>query len=135
MAEEVEHSAVVALRRLSHPERDGRVIPERGGRAVVEDDQVSELIRHLSEIVAFIERRTAEPRDDGAAQRPTESVAPADLVPAAPTPQDDDTGKVTISLRFDTQMLACVDAAARRQGVTRTAWLQIAASERLENRR
>jgi hypothetical protein len=52
-----------------------------------------------------------------------------------PTLQDDDTGIATISLRFDTQMLARIDAAARRQGVSRTAWLHIAASKLLEDRR
>jgi hypothetical protein len=73
------HSAVIALRRLPHPERDGGV--------VVEDQPVSEPVKHLShperdgdgrrfnipavrrlaldmpelmeEVVAFIERRTA----------------------------------------------------------------------------
>jgi hypothetical protein len=76
------------------------------------EDELSELFKRLShdmpelmeEVVAFIERRTAElsERDDGAAPRLTESVAPAALVQAAPTPQDDDTGIATISLRFDT---------------------------------
>ena len=51
------------------------------------------------------------------------------------TLQDDDTGTVTISLRFDTDMLARVDAAARKRGISRTAWLHIAASERVEGRR
>jgi hypothetical protein len=54
-------SAAVALRRLTHPERDGR-----DGAAVVASE-LSELIWLLSinrpemmeEIVAFIERRTA----------------------------------------------------------------------------
>jgi hypothetical protein len=127
-SEHVRHgSAVVALCRLTHRERDGRV--------VVEDDPVSELIKSLSEIVAFIERRTTEPnkRNDGAAPKRTESVAPAALVPF--TLQDDDTGTVTISLRFDTDMLARVDAAARKRGISRTAWLHIAASERVEGRR
>ena len=122
-------SAAVALRRLAHPGRDGGV--------VVEDAPASEPIRRLEEAVAFIERRTAElnERDDGAAPRPTESVAPAVLVRATPTLQDDDTGTATISLRFDTQVLARIDAAARRHGVSRTAWLHIAASKLLEDRR
>jgi hypothetical protein len=83
----------------------------------------------MEEVVAFIERRTAE-LEEGAVPRPTESAAP--LVP--PKLQDDDTGTATISLRFDTQMLARVDAAARRLGISRTAWLHIAAGERLEGR-
>jgi hypothetical protein len=70
-------SAAVTLRR-SHPGRDGGVVvgddpvsepinPDRGGGAVG-DDPISPLLRRLSidmpelmeEVVAFIERRTAE---------------------------------------------------------------------------
>jgi hypothetical protein len=87
----------------------------------------------MEEIVAFIERRTAElnEREDGAAPRPTESVVPATLVRATPTLQDD-TGIATISLRFDTQVLARIDAAAQRQGISRTAWLHATASKAFE---
>jgi hypothetical protein len=107
-------------------------------RVVVGDDPISPLLRRLSidmpelmeEVVAFIERRTAElnEREDGAAPRPTESVAPAAL--ATPIPQDDDTGTATISLRFDTQVLARIDAAAQRLGISRTAWLHAASAWR-----
>ena len=144
-------SAAVALRRLAHPGRDGAVVveddpvsePINPERVVVRDDPISPLLRRLSiempelmgEVVAFIERRIVELRDGGAAPRPTESVAPAALVPATPTPQDDDTGTATISLRFDTQVLARIDATAKQQGISRTAWLHVAASERLEGRR
>ena len=149
-------SAAVALRRLAHPERDGGVVledapvsepinPERGGGVAVGDDPISPLLRRLSinmpelmeEVVAFIERRIAELNEgeDGAAPRPTESVVSAALVRATPTLQDDDTGKATISLRFDTQILARIDAAAQRLGISRTAWLPVAAGERLEGRR
>jgi hypothetical protein len=127
-------SAAVALRRLAHPGRDGPVIAE-----------LSQLIRRLAldmpelleEIVTLVERRTAEPNetDAGAAPKPTESVAPAALVQPTPTPQDDDTGTATISLRFDTQMLAHIDADAKRLGISRTAWVHVAAGERLEGRR
>jgi hypothetical protein len=145
-------SAAVALRRLAHPGRDGSAVveepasepinPERGGGVVAGDDPISPLLRRLSidmpelmeEVVAFIERRTAElnEREDGAAPRPTESVVPAALVRATPTLQDDDTGIATISLRFDTQVLARIDAAAQRQGISRTAWLHAAASKAFE---
>ena len=141
-------SAAIALRRLAHPGRDGAVVMEddpvsEPERVVVGDDPISPLLRRLSidmpelmeEVVAFIERRIVELRDGGAAPRPTESVAPAALVPATPTPQDDDTGTATISLRFDTQVLARIDATAKQQGISRTAWLHVAASERLEGRR
>jgi hypothetical protein len=146
----VKHSAVVALRRLTHPERDGvlgaehdpatkPINPERG--IVAGDDPISPLIRRLSlvmpklmeEVVAFLERRTAELNgDDSAAPRPPESIAPADLVPAAPTPQDDDAAKTAITLLFDTRVLARIDADAKRLGIGRTAWLHVAAGDRLE---
>jgi len=147
-------SAAVALRRLAHSGRDGAVVveddpvsepinPERGGGAVG-DDPISPLLRRLSiempklmeEVVAFIERRTAElnERAGGAAPRPIESVVPAALVRATPTLQDDDTGIATISLRFDTQVLARIDAAAKRLGISRTAWLHLAAGERLDGK-
>jgi len=144
-------SAAVALRRLAHPGRDGAVVvgddpvsepinSERDGGVVVEGDPISPLLRRLSrdmpklmeEVVAFIERRAAELNDDDAAPRATESVAPAALVRATPTLQDDDTGIATINLRFDTQVLARIDAAAKRLGISRTAWLHLAAGERLE---
>jgi hypothetical protein len=147
-------SAAIALRRLAHPGRDGAAVveddpvsepinPERGGGVVVEDDPISPLLKRLSiempelmgEVVAFIERRTAELNDDDAAPKPAESVVPAALVRPTPTLQDDDTGIATISLRFDTQMLARIDAAAKRLGISRTAWLHVAAGERLEGRR
>jgi hypothetical protein len=119
-------SAAIALRRLAHPGRDGGVVGE--------DDQLSEVTRRLSELLAVVEHRTAE-IDDRAGPRPTESVAPSVLVRATPTPQDDDTGTATISLRFDTQMLSRVDAAAKRLGISRTAWLHLAAGELLGDRR
>jgi len=141
-------SAAVALRRLAHPGRDGGAVvgdnpvsePINPERVVVGDDPISPLLRRLSidmpelmeEVVAFIERRTAELNDDDAAPRPTESVVPAALMQAIPTLQDDDIGIATISLRFDTQVLARIDAAAKRLGISRTAWLHLAAGELLE---
>ena len=71
-------------------------------------------------------------RDGGAAPRPTERVAPAALVRATPTLQDDDTGIATISLRLDTQVLARIDTAAKRLGINRTVWLHLAAGDLLE---
>jgi hypothetical protein len=56
-------------------------------------------------------------------------------VPAAPTLQDGDMGETAITLLFDTQVLARIDASAKRIGITRTAWLHVAAGERLEGRR
>jgi hypothetical protein len=116
-------SAAVALRRLSHPARDGR-----DAGAVVEDDQLSELAKRLSELLAVVEHRHVV--DHVTAPRPTESAAPA-----APVHADDDTGTATISLRVDTQILARIDAAAKRLEISRTAWLQLAAEGLLEGRR
>jgi hypothetical protein len=145
----IEHpgSAAIALRRLARPGRDGNAVveepvsepinPGRGGDVVVGDDPISPLIRRLSidmpelmeEVLAFIERRTTELND--AAPKLTEGVVPATLVQAAPAPQDDDTGIATINLRFDTQVLARIDADAKRLGISRTAWLHAAAGEHL----
>jgi hypothetical protein len=119
-----EHSAVVALHRLYLPKRDGCV--------VVEDNPVSELMRQA---VVFIERWNAEltEREDGA-PRPTGSVAPAALKQATPTLQDDDTSLVVISLCFDTQVVARIDGAAKRLGISRADWLRFAVGERLDRR-
>jgi hypothetical protein len=44
-------------------------------------------------------------------------------------------GKTTICLRFDARVVASIDADAKRMGITRIAWLHVAADERLEGRR
>ena len=44
---------------------------------------------------------------------------------------DADPGKAIVNMRFDAGMLARIDAAARRQGISRTAWLHVAASQAL----
>jgi hypothetical protein len=118
-----EHSDVVALHRLSHPERRG---------VIVEDNPVSELMGHA---LAFIERWNAELNGDGGtAPMPTESVVPAAPVRAAPAPQDGDTGQVVISLCFDMHVLTGIDAAAKRLGISRADWLHFAVGERLAGR-
>jgi hypothetical protein len=122
-------SAAVALRRLAHPRREGvqdapasePINPRRDDGVDDPASQISQLIGRLSvdvpelleEVVALIERRTAEldERDGGAA------------------------GKTTICLRFDARVLARIDADAKRMGITRIAWLHVAADERLEGRR
>jgi hypothetical protein len=40
--------------------------------------------------------------------------------------------KTVVNMRFDSDLLARVDAAAKRQGISRTAWLHVAASKALE---
>jgi hypothetical protein len=44
---------------------------------------------------------------------------------------DAEAAKVVVNLRFDAVLLAKVDAAAKRQGITRTAWLHRAAFDAL----
>jgi hypothetical protein len=139
-------SAAVALRRLAHPGRDGVVVGDAPASEPINperDDPLSPLIKRLSrdmpelmeEVVAFIERQTAELNgDDGAAPRSAESVAPAVLAPATPTPQAEGAGKTAITLLFDTQVLARIDADAKRVGISRAAWLHVAADERLNAR-
>jgi hypothetical protein len=46
--------------------------------------------------------------------------------------QDDCAGKTVVNMRFDARLLARIDAAARQQGISRTAWLHVAASKALE---
>jgi hypothetical protein len=150
----VKHSAVVALRRLSHPGRDGVAVDDapasepislgQGGGAI-EGDPISPLIRRLSrdmpelleEIVALVERRTAELNGDqgGPSLRQRESMAPTALVCATPTPQTGAASKTAITLLFDTRVLALIDADAKRLGIGRTAWLHLAAGEWLDGRR
>ena len=51
----------------------------------------------------------------------------------APAPlQDDEAGKTTVNMRFDTGLLRRIDRAAKSQGISRTAWLHVAASKALE---
>jgi hypothetical protein len=119
-------SAAVALQRLSHPGRDGH------DTGAVVDDRISEVTRRISELLAIVEYRPAE--DHARVAASTEAVAPAAVQPT-PARQDDDTGVAIITLRFDTQILARVDAVARRLGISRAAWLQLAAAELLKDRR
>jgi len=130
----VKRSAVVALCRLTHPERDGGLVVEDDPATKPINPELSlDMPKLMEEVVAFIERRAAELNgDDCAAPRPPESVAPAALVRAAPTPQDDDAAKTAITLLFDTRVLARIDADAKRLGIGRTAWLHVAAGDRLE---
>ena len=48
---------------------------------------------------------------------------------ALPEPEPE---RVVVTMRSDGDLLARVDAAARRQGISRTAWLHVAASKALE---
>jgi hypothetical protein len=41
-------------------------------------------------------------------------------------------GKTTVNMRFDAALLRRIDPAAKSQGISRTAWLHVAASKILE---
>jgi hypothetical protein len=69
-------TAAVALRRLVHPGQDGGLVGE--------DDQLSEVTRRLSELLAVVEQRTAE-IDDRAATSSAASVASSG--PCEPLPR------------------------------------------------
>jgi len=45
---------------------------------------------------------------------------------------DQDVGKTTVNMRFDAALLQRIDRAAKSQGISRTAWLHVAASKALE---
>jgi hypothetical protein len=69
--------------------------------------------------------RPAEDRKAEAFIADATKTAPAEI-------QDEDTGKVVVNMRFDARLLTRIDAAARRQGISRTAWLHVAASKAFE---
>jgi hypothetical protein len=49
------------------------------------------------------------------------------------SPATDETAKKTVvNMRLDAELLRRIDVAARRQGITRTAWLSAAAARMLE---
>jgi len=43
-----------------------------------------------------------------------------------------DAGKKVVNSRWDAELLRQIDKAAKRQGISRTAWLHVAAAEKLE---
>jgi hypothetical protein len=45
---------------------------------------------------------------------------------------EQETGKMTVNMRFDAALLKRIDRAAKGQGISRTAWLHVAASRALE---
>jgi hypothetical protein len=51
---------------------------------------------------------------------------------AAPPVVEPETGKAVVNMRFDAALLQRIDRAAKGLGITRTAWLHVAASRALE---
>ena len=45
---------------------------------------------------------------------------------------EQEAGKTTVNMRFDAALLKRIDQAAKSQGISRTAWLHVAASKVLE---
>ena len=45
---------------------------------------------------------------------------------------EQEAGKTTVNMRFDAALLRRIDHAAKAQGISRTAWLHVAASKALE---
>jgi len=79
-------------------------------------EEVESLLASHKQAAAFIA---------GAALKATPNTAPA-------AAQDSEAGKAVVNMRFDAQLLTRVDAAAKQQGISRTAWLHVAASKALE---
>jgi len=53
---------------------------------------------------------------------------------SAPSPAaEPEAGKTTVNMRFDAALLKRIDHAARSQGISRTAWLHVAAAKALES--
>ncbi len=62
-------------------------------------------------------------------QKATAFISGAPRSPIAPEPES---GKTTVNMRFDAALLQRIDRAAKSQGISRTAWLHVAASKALE---
>jgi hypothetical protein len=60
-------------------------------------------------------------------------IAGAGASPRALAPSEDEgRGKKVLNMKFDTALLKRIDAAAKKQGISRTAWLHVAASKALD---
>jgi hypothetical protein len=62
-------------------------------------------------------------------------ISGAGIPRVAPVPApvaDNEASKTTVNMRFDAALLKRIDAAAKKQGISRTAWLHVAASKALE---
>jgi hypothetical protein len=57
-------------------------------------------------------------------------ISGAGLAPRADATETE--AKAVVNMRFDAALLKRIDAAAKRQGISRTAWLHVAASRALD---
>ena len=63
---------------------------------------------------------------------PADADAEKFIAGAATPPAAEAKGRVATMVRFDAALLAKVDAAAKKRGVSRSAWIQVPLSEALE---
>ncbi len=80
--------------------------------------------------MAIAKKPTSKPLTDAEAER---FIAGAGAMPSAVPPAPPAKGRVATMVRFDAALLAKVDAAAKRRGVSRSAWIQYTLSEALED--
>jgi hypothetical protein len=66
---------------------------------------------------------------------PKEKKAMAFIGGRAAAPAGVDSLKAVVNLRMDGEVLARIDADAKRLGISRTAWLHVAAHEKLKRER
>lgn len=68
-------------------------------------------------------------------QRAAAFISGAGVPRSAPAPApaaEPESGKTTVNMRFDAALLQRIDRAAKSQGISRTAWLHVAASKALD---
>lgn len=66
-------------------------------------------------------------------QRAAAFISGAGLPRSTPAPAaEQELAKTTVNMRFDATLLRRIDQAARSQGISRTAWLHVAASKALD---
>ena len=65
-------------------------------------------------------------------QKAAAFISGAGLATATAPVADQEAGKTTVNMRFDSALLKRIDQAAKSQGISRTAWLHVAASKALE---
>lgn len=78
---------------------------------------------------------TKKPKSNQIANAPasTEQAAEAFIAAAGKAPVSEDDGKkMPVMIRFDPELLKRVDSAAKRRGVSRSAWVQFTLSRALD---
>ena len=81
--------------------------------------------------MAIARKPNSKPLIDADAEK---FIAGAGAMTKAAAPAVEAKGRVATMVRFDAELLTKVDAAAKRRGVSRSAWIQYTLSEALEER-